>query len=156
MPPMGLTALLTSDNIVLNMPAKDKWEAIKILARAAASGVKLSKQQLFECIEALNRRENVSSTYVGNNIALPHTTIDSISNPLISLGVCREGIRFDDAADSLAKIIVVLMVPRESLKTHAVTLAQVARIFTKPEVRDAIICSLNSREVLDIIKKAET
>ncbi|MBI4244212.1 MAG: PTS sugar transporter subunit IIA, partial [Planctomycetes bacterium] len=151
---MKLSDLLTEKQIVLNLSVRDKWEAIKLLSRAASSNCNISKTQLRECIESLNSRERISSTYVGNGVAIPHATVSSISNVLIALGIASSGLMFD--SNNYATIIALFIVPSSTVKTHAITLSQIALLLSKEETRNKLLVCDRASEVIEIIKQEES
>ncbi|GAA0179659.1 PTS mannitol transporter subunit IICBA [Clostridium sediminicola] len=60
--------ILRKENIKLNMDTVDKTEAIKMAGRLLVNGGYVEE----DYIEAMIQREEVVTTYIGNNLAIPH------------------------------------------------------------------------------------
>ena len=66
---------LKASNIYLNQPASDKEAALNLVGeKLVVSGLTSEAY-----INGLKKRENISSTYLGNGIAIPHGTLDTRS-----------------------------------------------------------------------------
>lgn len=60
--------VLLKDNIKLNLPSADKYEAIRIAGRLLAQSGYVDENY----IEAMIEREDDLTTYMGNGVAIPH------------------------------------------------------------------------------------
>lgn len=96
---------LTEKNIFLGLTAQNKEEAIRF------AGQKLVDNGYVEpaYIEAMLDREKLTSTYLGESIAVPHGTIAAKDN-VITTGIvfCQypAGVQFGEDADDQAKIVI--------------------------------------------------
>lgn len=63
-------SLLLDSNIFLNMEFTDKEEAIRFAGRALVNGGYVAESY----IEAMIERDKITSTYMGNDVAIPHGT----------------------------------------------------------------------------------
>ncbi|MWN89637.1 PTS mannitol transporter subunit IICBA [Gilliamella sp. Pra-s65] len=96
---------LSEQNIFLGLTAKNKEEAIRF------AGQKLVDNGYVETtyIEAMLEREKLTSTYLGESIAVPHGTIES-KDDVIKTGIvfCQypAGVQFGDEEDDKAKIVI--------------------------------------------------
>ncbi|EAC0924524.1 PTS mannitol transporter subunit IIA [Salmonella enterica subsp. enterica serovar Toulon] len=87
--------IFTSDNIILNAQAKDKFDAIRITGNI----LKENGYVTDEYIKRMIVREEIVSTYLGNGLAIPHGTDGSdceIIKTGISLAQFPDGVDFGD------------------------------------------------------------
>lgn len=87
--------VLTRDGILLNMHAKDKYEAIDMVGRVLIKQGKVRPSY----IDAMKAREDILTTYIGNGIAIPHgvgEARDSIIESGIVVAQFPEGVDFGD------------------------------------------------------------
>ncbi|WGE33584.1 PTS mannitol transporter subunit IICBA [Actinobacillus genomosp. 1] len=96
---------VTEDQIFLNLTARTKEEAIQF---AGEQLVKLGFAEE-DYIPAMFEREQQVSTYLGEGIAVPHGTI-AAKDKVLKTGIVfcqyREGVRFTDEEDGVAKLVI--------------------------------------------------
>src|SRR5690349_3078292 len=66
---MEITDLLSPENVIANLRASSKKQALHELARRAAEATGLHERAIFD---VLLERERLGTTGVGNGIAIPH------------------------------------------------------------------------------------
>ncbi|UKH25259.1 PTS mannitol transporter subunit IICBA [Actinobacillus pleuropneumoniae] len=96
---------VTEAQIFLNLTARTKEEAIQF---AGEQLVKLGFAEE-DYIPAMFEREQQVSTYLGEGIAVPHGTI-AAKDKVLKTGIVfcqyREGVRFTDEEDGVAKLVI--------------------------------------------------
>jgi PTS system fructose-specific IIA component len=152
---MNVGQLLREDTILLNMKAKDKWDAIKKMVNSLAQKGQLKADQAKVVLEALVARENVASTGMEHGVALPHATVNHIETPLAALGILPDGVNFQSQDNKPAHLIMLLVIPKKSLQIHIRTLAGVARMLNFEEMRQALLAARSAQEALRIIRDEE-
>lgn len=135
--------MLNEDNILLNQSFSTKEEAIRVAGELLVKGNYVKK----DYIEKMLERENISTTYIGNNIAIPHGTSES-KNDILESGVSivqvPEGVSFDDG---LAKVVIGIA-GKEN--THLGLLSNIAIICSEMENVEKIINAKTKQEILDM------
>jgi len=152
---MKLSELLTADLVLLPLESDDKWQAIDALARAAAAHGKWSKERLAGVREALTARERSMTTGMEHGIAIPHAAVDGIPAVVGVLGLSRRGVPFEALDRQPARIIVCLVIPRDQKLLHIKTLAEIARLLSRPAVRARLQEASSASEVLEVIRQEE-
>lgn len=84
--------IFTTDNIILNAQAKDKFDAIRITGNI----LKENGYVTDEYIKRMIVREEIVSTYLGNGLAIPHGT-DGSDCEIIKTGISL--VQFPDGVD---------------------------------------------------------
>ncbi|MWP48795.1 MULTISPECIES: PTS mannitol transporter subunit IICBA [unclassified Gilliamella] len=96
---------LSKQNIFLGLSAKNKEEAIRFTGQKLVDNGYVTPTY----IEAMLEREKLTSTYLGESIAVPHGTIES-KDDVIKTGIvfCQypAGVQFGDEEDDKAKIVI--------------------------------------------------
>ena len=152
---MKLGDLLGEDRIFTDLQAKDKWDALAQLVDLLIAAGHLRPELRKPVLGALVARERVSSTGLGEGVALPHATIDGSDEVIAAIGVAPEGIPFESSDALPARLLVLLLVPRKSIQLHIKTLAGVAKLLQSREMREAVRHSRTPREILDILREEE-
>ena len=71
------------------------------------------------------------------------------------LALCPEGIDFTSIDDKPAKIIVLLIVPKNKLTQHVKTLANIARLLSNSQLRKNLLTKKSADSVIKVLKKYE-
>ncbi len=101
---------------------------------------------------AVQSREEVMSTGIGNGLAIPHVRLPSIHRPVIAIGISHEGITdYETVDDEPVRIIVMIIVPQDDKGTHIKLLASAASVLKNEDVRKRILKAADTDEVYEIL-----
>jgi len=131
----ALEDLIVSDLYVPALKAGTRDEAISELAYVAASAVALSPVVIMDAVLA---RESLMGTGLGEEIAVPHARLSGLDRPLLVVGHSREGIDFDSPDGLPARLIFLLLTPRQDNAAQVQIIGQIARFFRRPEARQLV------------------
>ena len=152
---MLLSELIQGDLILTGMEAADKWEAIEVLVDLLIAAHEIRLIDRGEVLAAVNARERSMSTGLDQGLAVPHGSVDCVSDVIACLGVSRTGVPFDSPDGQPAYLIALLVIPKGSFHRHVRTLAGIARLASNPELRRRILEAGSPREVLEAIQALE-
>jgi PTS system nitrogen regulatory IIA component len=128
---MLLTELVAPDAII---PALNVTSKKQVLQELAAKAAALSGQSERAILEALQQRERLGSTGVGNGIAIPHGKLPKLSK-LFGLFVrLEQPIDFEALDGQPVDLIFLLLAPEAAGADHLKALARVARLLRDGEV----------------------
>ncbi len=138
-------SLLPEQSIVVGAVFADKDQAIR------ACGEMLAKAGHVEpdYIEAMVERDNLSTTYVGNGVAVPHGTRDSrrfVKSTGLALIQVPGGVDFGNG--NVARLLVGLAAKGEE---HMDLLSEIAMICADDEQLSRLLSARTSPEILDVI-----
>ena len=135
--------LLKEENILLNQSFSTKEEAIRKAGELLIKG-KYVKE---DYIEKMLEREKLSTTYIGNNIAIPHGTSES-KNEILESGISiiqiPEGVSF---GNDVAKIVIGIAGKENK---HIGLLTNIAIICSEVENVEKIVNAKTKKEILDM------
>lgn len=152
---MRLCEILSSDRIVVDRNhrlVRDKNEALDQLGRLLAPAVGLSAE---EVTRRLHEREKLQSTGIGEGIAIPHTSFDSVERHTAALLVCMPGIDFEAIDGASVSIIFGVVGPRRSTGEHLKTLARISKLLKSSETRQRITESKDSAAAYSLIEEED-
>lgn len=152
---MKLSELLVPELVVVPMEADDKWQAIADLARVPARAGRYPDSFVATVEQALTARERSMTTGMQHGIAIPHAAVDGIDELVAVLALSSRGIPFDTLDGRPAQILVCLIIPRAKKLLHIKTLAEIARLLSRPEVRQRLTQCESAREVVDALEAME-
>ena len=138
---------LTEKDIFLGLTAQNKEEAIRFV------GQKLVDNGYVEpvYIEAMLERERLTSTYLGESIAVPHGTIeakDSVINTGIVFCQYPAGVEFGEEADDKAKIVIGIAARNNE---HLDVIAKLTNALDDPNIIAKLSSTTHFDEVLAIL-----
>lgn len=136
---MKLSELITRDLVELPLVANDKWQALSVLAQVPvrAGRYPAALQPLVE--QALVARERSMTTGMEHGIAIPHAAIDGIDDLIAVLGLSPAGVPFETLDGAPARIVIGLIIPRSKKLAHIKTLAEIAKLLSRAEVRERLL-----------------
>ena len=141
---MKASDFIGAENVILDLSAPSKAKALQSIAKTAGAALGISDSVIFE---ALQRRENLGSTGVGNGVAIPHAPVPGLDRSFGCLARLRKPVAFDSIDGLPVDIVVVLLAPGDGRKDHLNVLACVARRLRSQEVLRAIRVAGTSEEL---------
>ncbi|HLQ39261.1 MAG TPA: PTS sugar transporter subunit IIA [Planctomycetota bacterium] len=152
---MKLSELIAPELVVLPMVATDKWAAIAELARAGLRAGRYDEAMAKVVEAALLLRERSVTTGMERGIAIPHAAVDGLDTLVAVLGLAPAGIPFQSLDGQPARILVALTIPRAQKLLHIKTLAEIARLLTRAEVRERLLRCERADEVVRALRELD-
>ncbi|HEY3448231.1 MAG TPA: PTS sugar transporter subunit IIA [Myxococcales bacterium] len=146
---MKITEFLHSDSVIGALAAKDKPGVMAELCGALAKRV--ANVPAEKLTEVLLDRERLSSTGIGDGVAIPHGKLAGLPGLVAAFGVSREGLDFDAIDGKPTHLFFALLAPENSAGVHLKALARISRLFKNPAFRKAIVEAPDAQGVYDLI-----
>ncbi|AJJ18566.1 PTS system mannitol-specific transporter subunit IICBA [Yersinia intermedia] len=138
---------LGAGNIFLNQHAATKEQAIRFAGEQLVKGGYVEP----EYVEAMLEREKLTSTYLGESIAVPHGTIEA-KDRVLKTGVvfCQypDGVRFGDEEDEVARLVIGIAA-RNNEHIHVIT--SLTNALDDDSVIERLSKTTSVQEVLDLL-----
>ncbi len=122
---------LAPHRILIDVRTTSRRQTFQYLARTIAASVPASET---EVVEILSQREKLGSTGIGGGIAIPHSKLPGITEPIGAFARLASPVDFDAIDDQPVDIVVMLLAPETSESDHLKSLARLARILRNDEV----------------------
>ena len=140
----GDAPLLTEDNIFINKRFRNKEEAIRFAGDALVKAGYVEPSYVDEML----KREEITTTYMGNDVAIPHGT-EEAKKAVIKSGFTvvqvPDGVDFDGEK---AKLIFAIA---GKDGTHLEILSGIAVICAEQSNVDELVAAKSAKELLDIL-----
>ncbi len=104
-----------------------------------------------EVYEAVQERERLGSTGVGEGVAIPHARIESMTRPVGGFARLLEPADFEAIDERPADLIFMLLAPTDAGADHLRALARAARVFRQERIRAALRQAQTEEAVLAIL-----
>ena len=150
---MNLGDILGSDNILPELQASNRWEAIDELINNLVVSGKVKPENRDAIAAVVKKRETSMSTGIGFGIGIPHASTDLIYDVVGSFGRSKKGVNFDALDNQPVNLVMLFLVPQGQFQKHLHTLANIAKLLHKAEFRQALEQAPNAEAMLKIIRE---
>ena len=145
---MKIIPFLHPDSVSV-LSARDKPGAMAELSASLARHVRTVPAD--RLAEVLLDRERLSSTGIGDGVAIPHGKLGGLPELVAAFGVSKLGVDFDAIDQKPAHLFFALLAPEDSAGVHLKALARISRLFKNPALRKAILEAGDAKAVYDLI-----
>jgi nitrogen PTS system EIIA component len=149
---MSLASLLSSEQIIPEMKATERWPAIVELIDLLVGRGRIDPASRESILASLKQREETMSTGIGFGIAIPHASSENVSEVVAAFGRSSQGIEFDALDNAPVKFVVLFIVPKDQFQTHLRTLASIAKFLNDRSVRESLANAGSQDEILSIFR----
>ena len=143
---------LSPQRIVSNARATSKKCALERLSSLVANDeAALLATEVFDSLVA---RERLGSTGIGHGVAIPHGRLGGLDHAVSAFMRFEEGVDFDAIDNEPVAYMFALLVPKDSNDEHLHLLAQLAKLFSNPVMREKLRLAANSEELYELLSKS--
>jgi nitrogen PTS system EIIA component len=150
---MDLADILSKDQIITDLKAADRWEAIDELIENLVATGKIRTEHRDAIRAVVKKRETSMSTGIGFGIGIPHASTDLIDEVVGALGRSKTGINFDALDNQPVNLVMLFLVPQGQFQKHLHTLANISKLLHKAEFRQALEQAPDNNAMLRIIRE---
>lgn len=150
---MNITDLIKKDTIILNLKSSNKEEALNELADKLHKSGKLNDKEKY--IKAILKREEQSTTGIGEGIAIPHAKTEAVKIPAIAFGRSIKGIDYDSLDGEPAHLVFMIAASEGAHNEHLETLSKLSTLLMDSDFREKISKARTEDEILNLIDEKE-
>ncbi|MGA2867204.1 MAG: PTS sugar transporter subunit IIA [Verrucomicrobiota bacterium] len=150
---MDLGDILSKEQIITDLRAANRWEAIDELVNNLVATGKIKPEHHDAIVAVVKKRESSMSTGIGFGIGIPHASTDLISEVVGALGRSKQGVNFDALDNLPVNLVVLFLVPQGQFQKHLHTLANIAKLLHKADFRQALEQAPDAETMLQIIRE---
>ncbi|WP_156291310.1 PTS sugar transporter subunit IIA [Oceanobacillus salinisoli] len=137
--------ILSNDNIHLHVKLDSKEDAIRYTGKILVDGGYVEESY----VEKMLEREEVTSTYMGNNLAIPHGTEEAKKNVLetgIAVVTVPEGVDF--GGGNIVKVLIGIAGKGDE---HLEILSKIAIICSEEANIEKIVNAQTKEEIISLL-----
>ena len=140
-----LSLPIESSRVVIWPEAIDKETGLMELVRLCCD----RHPDLFQsAMKAFLQREELGSTFLGEDLALPHARLAELPAPLVSIGIARKGMTGPDASYNKARILIMILSPAQDPEQHLRLLSEISKLAVDDRWHDGMIHATKTTEVV--------
>jgi PTS system nitrogen regulatory IIA component len=151
---MDLADILSEESVLVCTDITNKHDVLVALSGKVAS---LTGHSSLEIFEALNDRESLGSTGLGNGIAVPHGKYAGLKGVMAVFMKLETPVDFEAVDDQPVDIVMMLLAPMGAGADHLKALARVARVLRTDSVTEQLRATADPHRLYAILtQKLET
>lgn len=128
---------------------RDRREVIEELSRAAGRACSLDAPTI---ARAVWEREQSASTAVGKGIAVPHARLEGLAEPVIVLGLAREGLDFQALDAEPVRIVFLILTPKSDAGAQLEILSDISKTLRSEETREKLLEAHTYTEIVAALR----
>jgi len=149
--PVNAQSILSLHRILFLNYSSKRDTLLALAENLAASPQIKNKQEL--CTEVL-KREELMSTAIGCGIAIPHIRLSSVTDLVVSAGICRTGIvDFHPLDDEPVRLVFMIAAAHNQHAYYLQTLSWFSTKLKNKELRDSLLKAQTEQEVFDLLTR---
>jgi len=102
--------------------------------------------------QALSQREQQGSTFLGEDVALPHARLAGVEHTVVGLGIARQGVS-EPATGRSVRIVFLLLSPVSPPEVHVRYLSLISRLTQHALLRQELLKARNAEEAVHVLKE---
>ena len=149
---MNVSEVLKKENIVTKLDAKTKEEALSALVDVLCASGNIKSRDEF--LKDVLDREAVSTTGIGNGIAIPHGKSTNVSETTVAVGRLLSPVEWKSVDDAPVEFVVLLAVnDNDKTGVHVKILSEMARKLASEENCKKLLNAKDADEIISIFSK---
>lgn len=150
---MLISDLLSPERIRFDVHSSSKKRLLELISRELArNSENLSEREIFESLCA---RERLGSTGLGKGVAIPHGRVKGSDTVQASFIRLKKPLPFDAVDGQPVDLLFAMTVPEQCNEDHLKLLAQVAELFSDPDLLNKLRQADDSGRLLQLLSSTE-
>lgn len=150
---MRITDLLQVDKIILELKGQNKQAVLEELAQSAALHYHLPDPR--KVLDVVLARERVTSTAIGQGVAIPHGKMPGVDQVLAILGRSVQGVDFQSPDGHPTHLFFLLIAPEDAPSDHLKALAKISRLLMDSGLRGKLLKGKTEQEIFSVIEEED-
>ena len=150
---MRLRDYLRPDLVLTGFSAEDMTTTLQAIAAHLADAGVVSTSR--EALDGLMAREVSHTTVLGHGMALPHTTLDGLEDPVVLVALAPEAIPFGPEDTEPVRIFFALLSPPNREGEHIKILARICRLVRHGNFVEDLLAAPTAEAALAFIRSVD-
>jgi nitrogen PTS system EIIA component len=144
---------LNNESIIPELKSRDKAGAIEEMANwLAVCHRELDRGKV---LDVLQRRERISTTAIGEGVAIPHGKLAGVDRVLGVFARSPAGVDFASLDGEPTHLFFALIAPENAAADHLKALARISRLLKDEVFRTRLMKAKNRQELYDMIAEED-
>ncbi|MEE8483976.1 MAG: PTS sugar transporter subunit IIA [Nitrospinota bacterium] len=152
---MSIVDYMKPEWITLNLKSKSRHEVFQEMASALGRTGLLNDETIGDLVKKLEERESLSTTGVGEGIAIPHASLKGLKETVIGIGVIPDGVDFSSLDSQPVKVVFMIVGSQSVPRLHIQILARLVRLCRNKDLKEKIMEGTVPEKVLEAIRMVD-
>jgi mannitol/fructose-specific phosphotransferase system IIA component (Ntr-type) len=153
---MSIVEYIKPGCIALNMKSASKHNIFEALALCLQNAGVLDEAGNKLLIKKLEEREKLSTTGVGEGMAIPHASLDGFPETVIALGIVPDGVDFASVDNQKVNVVFMIVGSQAVPRLHIQILARIVRLCRKKGLMEELLAAKTQEEIIEIIRRVDS
>jgi len=150
---MKIEDILSQELVLPDLAARNKTDVLVELATAVSrQHAELDRERL---VHALEDRERLNSTALGDGVAIPHGKMSGIKRVFAAFARSRQGVDFHSLDGEPTHLFFLLVAPEDSAGAHLKALARISRLLKDQSFRSRLMQARDASALYDTIRQED-
>jgi len=150
---MKIEDILSQELVLPDLAARNKTDVLVELATAVSrQHPELDRERL---VQALEDRERLNSTALGDGVAIPHGKMSGIKRVFAAFARSRQGVDFHSLDGEPTHLFFLLVAPEDSAGAHLKALARISRLLKDQSFRSRLMQASDASTLYDTIRQED-
>jgi|SRR5262245_1450491 len=150
---MKIEDILSQELVLPDLAARNKTDVLVELATAVSrQHAELDRERL---VQALEDRERLNSTALGDGVAIPHGKMSGIKRVFAAFARSRQGVDFHSLDGEPTHLFFLLVAPEDSAGAHLKALARISRLLKDQSFRSRLMQARDASALYDTIRQED-
>lgn len=150
---MKINDLLKKVSIDVDASVNNKDEAIDHLVDLMDKQGNLEDKEVYK--QGIYAREELSTTGIGEGIAIPHAQNETVKTPGLAAMIVKEGVDYQSLDSQPAHLFFMIAVPKSGGNEHLQILAMLSQMLMDSDFKERLLQAQSAEDFLNIINEKE-
>ena len=150
---MKISDLLKKEIMIMELGADNKVDAIDEMIAKLKEKNMINDEEMFR--SEIMSREELSSTGLGDGIAMPHAKTKAVNTPCVLFAKSSKGIDYESLDGQPAHLFFMIAAEDGANNTHIETLANLSKLLLEPDFIEKLKGASTPEEVLELVEIGE-
>ncbi|MFH1311741.1 MAG: PTS sugar transporter subunit IIA [Candidatus Eisenbacteria bacterium] len=147
---MKISSMVVPERII-DLKSRTKNEVLRELFRVLEKAPEITDGKDLE--QSIIERENVLTTGIGFEIAIPHVQLHSVSNFVMAIGRCEEGIDFDSLDGKPVRLVIMIASSDKQARNEFLkVLGKAVLLFKDESFRKKVLRASTPEQVMAVLR----
>ena len=150
---MRITDFLSDQSVIPALASREKNAVLQEMAEWLASQHRLLDKH--KVLQVLLEREKISTTAIGEGVAIPHGKLAGVERVLGVFARSPEGVDFASLDGGRTHLFFVLIAPENAAADHLKALARISRLLKDEAFRRRLMTGKTSQDIYQTIAEED-
>lgn len=151
---MNITDLLKKDTMILELDSNSKPEIIEELVSKLDEAGRLNDKEEFK--QAIQAREDQSTTGIGEGVAIPHAKSAAVKEPAIAFARSQNGADYESLDGQPTHLFFMIAASEGANQEHLETLSSLSSLLMDSSFREKLLAAESEDEIVELINAKES